>query len=300
MRRWWRGATASARERAAMAIRRAAGLHRDPPEPCDDPAAAYAAVDGVARVVHGDLASMLVGGVASLLYQMLHPYAMAGVAQHSRYEEDPLGRLLRTANFISATTYGSTTTAHEAIERVRFVHRFVHGIADDGQPYDAQDPHLLLWVHCAEISMFLAAHRRFGKHRLGDSDADAYVAEMVRPARDLGVTDPPSTLAGLHAALEGFRPELRLSADAVAARDFIIRGVMTSRAQRLSYRLIVMSATSLLPPEARELLGVRARPVLERLMVRPATLALSRLVQFAVPPVPRQPTRLWPPSTATT
>ncbi len=132
------------RRRANARIRAAAGLNVSPPPRCSDPHEAFGDVYGVARVVHGDLPSMLVGGLGSLFFQMLHPYAMAGVAQHSRYQDDPLGRLLQTANFISATTYGTRATAQGAIERVLSVHRFVHGVADDGQPYDANDPHLLL------------------------------------------------------------------------------------------------------------------------------------------------------------
>src|ERR1019366_9017504 len=99
----------------------------------------------------GDLPSMLIGGLGSLFFQMLHPQAMAGVAQHSRYQDDPLGRLLQTANFISATTYGSRSAAQSAIARVLNVHQFVQGVADDGPAYDANAPRLLLWVHCAEI-----------------------------------------------------------------------------------------------------------------------------------------------------
>ena len=65
-----------------------------------DPEVAYLPVDGMARLVHGDLPSMLIGGVSSLLLQMLHPLAMAGVAQHSRYRDDALGRLEQTATFM--------------------------------------------------------------------------------------------------------------------------------------------------------------------------------------------------------
>ena len=72
------------------------------------------------------------------------------------------------------------------------VHRHVHGTSDDGQPYDANDPHLLLWVHCAEIYMFLAAHRRFGAVKLSDQQADQYVEEMVPLAYDLGVSIRPA------------------------------------------------------------------------------------------------------------
>ena len=288
------------RRRANLSIRRAAGLSRDPPARCNDPREAYSDVFGVARVVHGDLPSMLIGGLGSLFFQMLHPYAMAGVAQHSRYQDDPLGRLLQTANFINATTYGSHAAAQSAIARVLNVHRFVQGVADDGQAYDANDPHLLLWVHCAEISMFLSAYRRFGAHSLSDHDANRYVLEMVPLALDLGVVNPPNSVAELNATLLDYRPELRLSADGRVARDFIAHGVMTSRTQRLVYRLFVLSAWALLTPWAQGLLGVNPNATKDRVMVRPATKVLCRLIRVAVPPVPRQIARVSPPSTTTT
>jgi uncharacterized protein (DUF2236 family) len=243
---------------------------------------------------------MLIGGLGSLFFQMLHPYAMAGVAQHSRYQEDPLGRLLQTANFINATTYGARPAAHAAIQRVLNVHKFIHGLADDGEAYDANDPHLLLWVHCAEISMFLTSYRRFGALPLSDREADQYVREMVPLALDFSVVNPPNSLEELNATLRSFQPELRLSADGRIARDFIAHGVMKSRAQRLVYRLFVLSAWSLLTRWAQDLLGVRVNKRRDRVVVRPATKVLCRLIRLAVPPVPRQTARVNPPSTTTT
>ena len=278
-------APARVRERVNRGVRHAIGLTQDPPPICTDADEAYFPVDGVARVVHGDLASMLVGGLGSLFFQMLHPLAMAGVAQHSRYQDDPRGRLLQTANFIGTTTYGSRGAAWAAIERVRAVHEAVRGVADDGRPYDANDPHLLAWIHACEASMFLAAYRRFGRRTLSDGDADAYVAEMAHRARDLGAESPPTTVDELHAQILAFRPELRLSADGVTARDFIARGVLDERGRR-AYRLLVRSAFALLPPWGRELLGVENRPVRDVLVVRPLTRILCAGLRLAVPPAP--------------
>jgi uncharacterized protein (DUF2236 family) len=287
------------RQRVGLSIRHAAGLTNDPPPRCDDPDEAFGDVHGVARLVHRELPSMLIGGVGSLFFQMLHPYAMAGVAQHSRYQEDPLGRVLQTANFIGATTFGSKASAQVAIDRVLSVHQYVHGVADDGQPYDANDPHLLLWVHCAEIYMFLGAYRRFGSRRLSDAEADRYVAEMAPLAHILGVITPPESVSELRAALLTFRGELRLSADGAAARDFIAYGVTKSRSQRMVYRLVVLSAWSLLPAYAQDLLGVRQRGWRDRLFIRPATTAMCYAMRVAVPP-PRHVAIVSPPSTATT
>ena len=296
---WYCDSLTRLRQRANIKIRRAAGLSTDPPARCDDPLAAYSDVYGVTRVVHGDLPSMLVGGLGSLFFQMLHPHAMAGVAQHSRYQDDPFGRMLQTANFISATTFGSKESAAAAIERVLNVHQFVHGVTDDGASYDANDPHLLMWVHCTELFMFLNSYQRFGAHHLSADDANKYVAEMVHVARDLGVADPPRNVGELNAVLLSFRPELSLSADGVTARDFISHGVTNRRKQRFVHRLLVSSAWSLLPQWAQDHLGVRTNPFSDLLIFRPTTRVLSYACRLALPAAPRQVASESPPSTTT-
>ena len=110
------------------------------------------------RQVHAD-ASMFVGGLRALLLQSLHPLAMAGVAEHSDYRGDPWGRLQRTSTFLAVTTFGTATDAQRAVDRVRGIHRRVHGVAPDGKPYRADDPHLLEWVHIAEVDSFLKAYQ---------------------------------------------------------------------------------------------------------------------------------------------
>jgi uncharacterized protein (DUF2236 family) len=230
---------------------------------------------------------MLVGGIGSLFLQMLHPHAMAGVAQHSRYQHDPLGRLLQTANFIGATTFGSSDAAYASIERVRSVHVVVRGVADDGIGYDANDPHLLAWVHAAETSMFLRGYQRFGKHRVTLDDANAYVAEMAKLARDLDAESPPTTANELEATMLHFRPELRLSNDGVEARDFLRDGFVKGKVTRFAYHLLVLSALDLLDPWARELLGVKNGSALKRVTVRGATHVLCLLVRLFVPPPER-------------
>jgi uncharacterized protein (DUF2236 family) len=285
--KWVSEAPARLRKRVNVSIRHAVGLSQDPPPRCDDSAESYFALDSVARVVHGDLSSMLVGGLGSLFFQMLHPHAMAGVAQHSRYQRDALGRLLQTANFIGYTTYGSKATAYHSIERVLAVHEGVRGVADDGVAYYANDPHLLAWVHAAEVSMFLRAYQRYGRLSITDREADQYVNEMATLARDMGITDPPTNMAQLESVILRFRAELRLSADAVIARDFVAKGVVKGPHQKLAYWLLVQSSYDLMAPWARQMLGVPSRGWLDRLVVRPATAGLCSLLRLFVPPTPR-------------
>ena len=119
------------------------------------------AEDRPIRRVHGD-SSMFVGGISALLLQSLHPLAMAAVAGHSGYKSDPWGRLQRTSYFLAVTVFGRTADAQETIARVRSIHSRVTGVAPDGRPYAASDPHLLTWVHIAEADSFLRAHTQFG------------------------------------------------------------------------------------------------------------------------------------------
>jgi uncharacterized protein (DUF2236 family) len=149
--------------------------------------------------------SMLIGGMRALLIQALHPLAMAGVQQHSDYKADPWGRLQRTADYVLTTTYGSRREADAAGAVVQAVHQHVHGVDPvTNQPYRADDPELLLWVHAVEVHSFLAAYRRYGG-RLTDDEADRYVAEQVRTAAlvGLGPDRAPASLECLRAYLRG-------------------------------------------------------------------------------------------------
>ena len=125
---------------------------------------------------------MFIGGLRALLLQSLHPLAMAGVAQHSNYRGDPWGRLQRTSTFLAETTFGSAVDAQRAVDRVRGIHRRVHGVAADGRTYTATDPHLLEWVHVAETDSFLRAHQFYGAAPLDQAGRDGYVADMAEIA----------------------------------------------------------------------------------------------------------------------
>ena len=102
--------------------------------------------------VHGDFTSMLCGGISALLLQMLHPLALAGVWDHSRFREDIFGRLRRTSQFISATTFATTPDAERLIAKVQGIHQRIGGVDKNGTPYQASDPALLTWVHVGHPS----------------------------------------------------------------------------------------------------------------------------------------------------
>jgi uncharacterized protein (DUF2236 family) len=205
------------------------------------------------RTIHAD-AAMFVGGLRALVLQALHPLAMAGVAAHSGYRGDPWGRLQRTSHFLAATTFGPVDVAERSIARVRAVHRKVRGVAPDGRRYRADDPHLLRWVHLAEVDSFIRAHRRFGAVALSPEQYDEYVAEAGFVAAKLGVADPPQSVAELRRSLAAYRPELRGTAEARDTARFLLFTPPIPLLARPAYALIATAAVSMLPTWARLML----------------------------------------------
>jgi uncharacterized protein (DUF2236 family) len=265
-------------------LRSAIGVRREPPPRCDDPERSYFAPDSIVRQVHGDLPAMLIGGLASLFLQSLHPLAMAGVAQHSRYREDPLGRLERTASFLAVTSFGSRDEANRAIESVRQIHASVTGMASDGRPYEASDPELLTWVHAAEVASFLAGYQAYGPRSLSDEERDRYLAEVSRVALDLGAEQVPGSVDELNDYFTAMRPELCLSADARTARNFLLRGVRRWPPEVAAHGIMIAAAQGILPPWARRELRLITFPASDRLAVRPVAHGLCVAMRWVARP----------------
>jgi uncharacterized protein (DUF2236 family) len=247
------------------------------------PGPRWFAPDRPIRRVHGD-ASMFVGGLRALLMQSLHPLAMAGVEAHSGYRGDPWGRLQRTSFFLGVTTFGTADDAQQTIDRVREVHRRVQGTAPDGRPYSAADPHLLSWVHLAEIDSFLRAHQRYGATPLDQDGRDGYVADTARIAEALGVLDPPRTEAELGEQLAAFRPELAGTREARAAARFVLLRPPLPPAARVPYAALAGAAVGLMPLWARWPLRLPYLPVVESTVVRLGGQGIVRTIRWALEP----------------
>lgn len=247
----------------------------------DTPGPRWFAPEEPIRRVHGD-ASMFVGGLSALLLQSLHPRAMAAVEAHSGYRGDPWGRLQRTSTFLAFTTFGTAEDAQAAVDGVRAVHARVHGRTPDGEPYRADDPHLLEWVHIAEVDSFLRAYQRYGTQRLTSAECDAYVASTARVGRALGVVRPPRTADELSDRIEAFRPELRGTAAARAAARFILFSPPLPWPARVPYALLAAAAVALLPPWARAPLNLPLLPRTERWFAAPAGTAVTTAIRWAM------------------
>ena len=164
--------------------------------------------ESMAWKVHADFISMMIGGISSLVLQALHPKALAGVWDHSSFREDLKGRLGRTAFFIAATTYGSQEMATNAIRRVNQIHQKVTGFDEFNEPYRANDPELLAWVHLTETRSFMRSYESYRIESLITKQKDQYFAEMKRLGERLGAIDLPDTYAGTEHAIRQYIPQL--------------------------------------------------------------------------------------------
>ena len=232
------------------------------------------------RRVHSD-SSMFIGGMRALLFQSLHPLAMAGVAQHSDYRNDPWGRLQRTADFLAATSFGPADVAQQTIERIKAVHTRVTGTASDGRAYSASDPHLLRWVHVAEVDSFLVAHQAYGANPLTPTECDGYVEDMAVIARALGVPAPPTSVQGLRDQINVFRHELHGTSESRDVAKYLLIEPPLDLTTRIPYSLIGAAAVAILPAWARSDLRLPYLPITERVMVKPIGNLVASTIRWA-------------------
>ncbi len=159
--------------------------------------------------VHGDFTSMMCGGISALLLQMLHPQVLAGIWEHSNFRDDIFGRLRRTCQFISATTFGPAQTAENLIARIKENHKKVKGETSEGTSYIANDPDLLTWVHVAACSSFMASYLRYSGLKISHERQVQYYRESGTIAAKLGARNIPVTPKEIENYLQDMRSQLR-------------------------------------------------------------------------------------------
>lgn len=231
--------------------------------------------------VNGDFTSMLIGGISALMLQALHPLALAGVWDHSSFRQDMLGRLRRTGQFISGTTYGSTRDAEWLIDKVRRIHLQITGTAPDGRPYAASDPHLLTWVHVAEVSSFMAAHLRYLNPQLSLAEQDTYFAETARVAQLLGARDVPQSRQAIDAYLTRMRSELLCDTRSHEVVRLLLAEPAPNPLVAPFGKLMMQAGIDLLPDWASAMLGRQQSPR-KRALVRAAVRQVAPLLRWAV------------------
>jgi len=233
-------------------------------------------------IVHADMAT-LVGGIRALLMQALHPGSLAGVRGHSRYKDDPLGRLAGTIRWLTITTFGSTAAVEEEASRVNQMHQYVKGTYTDSTgnevSYSASAPHLLRWVHIAFMDSFLRCHQIYSTRPL-PGGADAYIRLWSKSVIPLGLKEAPMSEEELLAELERFKAELTVNED---TREVIgwIKNPPLHATSLPAYHLLFKAALASVPRDYQDMIGV-GNPSLR--VIRPVTRNLLRFIRFAIGP----------------
>jgi len=199
-----------------------------------------------------------VGGIRALLVQAAHPEVAAGVSEHSAYREDPLGRLSRTAAYVTATTYGSIPEAESALAIVRSAHKGVRGRSHRKIRYEAQNPTLGSWVHNALIDSFLISRQIFGPSPITVFHADAYVTEQARLGKRLGISPLLSNAAELSEWITS-HPELENSPAAKEAVSFLSKPNLPRPVIHV-YQRLYNAAIATIPDRLKEILGLKTQP----------------------------------------
>ena len=240
--------------------------------------------DDAPWIVHADFGT-LVGGIRALLMQALHPGTLRGVAEHSRYQEDALGRLAGTIRWLTVTTFGSHAAVAGEASRVNRLHTRVVGEYDTNsgevRPYRAADPDLLLWVHIAFMESFLVCHEWYAWRPI-PGGADAYISQWSKSVAPLGLTSVPMDRVSLNAEIARILASDTLRVDE-RTRDVVkfIQYPPLPGLAKFSYRLLFDAAVVSLEPEFRAMLGLKAAP---RWLVLPLTRGLLRLIRWAIGP----------------
>ena len=237
--------------------------------------------DSISWQVHGDFTSMLIGGISALMLQALHPLALAGVWDHSNFREDMLGRLRRTGQFISGTTFGASGDANWLIDKVRTIHLQVTGTGLDGRPYAASDPELLTWVHVAEVSNFLAAHLRYRNPHLSAQDQDRYYDEIAVIAERLGATHVPRSRQQVADYLASVRPQLLCDERSREVIRLLLNAPAPSLLAKPFGALMMQAGIDLLPDWASDQLGLHQGPTVRKL-VRAGVNSTAPILRWAV------------------
>jgi uncharacterized protein (DUF2236 family) len=204
------------------------------------------------------------------LLEAMHPMVGAGLADFSTFMSDPWGRGVRTRESMITSVYGGPAAVAE-MHRLRVLHRKFNGTDAQGRRYSALDPEAYAWVWATVYQAIADSRLHLGRPLPPESQQRLY-AEFRQSGRLLGLRDrdmPPDLTA-----LDGFCRRILVERleKTPYSRDFVrfLRGrtmppppgwflpeLAWGAGRRAVGRLLSTITFGLLPPEAREILGVR-------------------------------------------
>ncbi len=244
--------------------------------------------DSMSWEINGDLASLVVGGTAAIIMEVLHPSVMAGVFTQSSYRTEPLRRARNTLGYVLRTTFGSTPGATRVIEGVKNVHRRVGGTRADGVAYQALDPELIAWVHTCIPWAVMRAYETYNRP-LSVEEKDRYLREQAVIGRMGGADWVPETARELDDYVEAMRPRMAMNDQTVEFIGFLAGRVGEQNLgtkERFDRWMGIRASMGLMPEWARRMTGTWQPDVLHRLVFAPSDQLKASVVRWAYPELP--------------
>jgi uncharacterized protein (DUF2236 family) len=200
-----------------------------------------------------------IAALRSLALRVLHPEGLANVFATAQRVDDPWDRLTGTLRNLGVLTFGSSAEAVVLGARLRSVLMQVNGVTGQGEPFRGDDPEMLRWMHCCQVSSFVEVTRRGGLD-LTDAEHEQYIREQVRSAAIWGLEpdEVPASRRDLTRYFRSVRKQLRMTAPARAFIGAIVTPAMPdlmalTQRNRPSWAPVAGLAFGALPTWARSL-----------------------------------------------
>ena len=269
----------------------AAGGRHDEPEIYDGPPGDPGIGGGPGSIsweINGDLASLVVGGTAAIIMEVLHPSVMAGVYTQSSYRTQPLQRARNTLGYVLRTTFGNTAAATNVIERVKKIHSRIGGERPDGRAYRALDPELIAWVHTCIPWAVMRAYETYNRP-LSVEEKSRYLTEQAPIGRMGGADWVPTTVAELDDYVERMRPQMAMTYQTAEFIGFLAGRVgeqAITRKERFDRWVGIRASMGLMPEWARHMTGTYQPSLAFRLAFAPSDRLKAKVVRWAYPELP--------------
>ncbi|MUL66718.1 hypothetical protein BOO86_19755 [Mycobacterium sp. CBMA 234] len=153
--------------------------------------------------------AVIPGVMRSFILDMVgSTHGAAALEEHSRYREDPLGRLNRTMYYFLTAVFADTATVAAANQRLDRMHARITGVEPmSGQRYSAMDPYLRLGNHMMSWHSVFFAYQTLTAG-LNADEQDRFFAEAAVAFDSFGIDhDDVRASARRHGIPDGAIPD---------------------------------------------------------------------------------------------
>jgi uncharacterized protein (DUF2236 family) len=218
-------------------------------------APAFCGPDSVSWRVFKNPVALFIGGVAAVVLEFAEPRVRTGVWEHTTFRKDPVARMRRTGLATMVTVYGARSVSEKMIAKVRRMHDAIEGVTPAGEPYRANDPELLTWVQATAAFGFLNAYSTYVAP-LSTAERDRYFSEGREAARLYGADCAPRSEAEWRSLYENMRPRFERSEIIFEFLEILRKAPALPQPVRLAQGTLIRAAIDILPPDARDVLGL--------------------------------------------